>query len=71
MFCVKRFRNLRVEEPRDPDRSDDGVVLPEITRASVGVVVPIPIKPREVIVKSDAPVDEATLNGLSGVDDDD
>ena len=71
IFCAKRLRNLSVEDPRDPERSLNGVVLPEITSLSVGVVVPIPMNPREVIANSDAPVEDATLNGSSTVEDDD
>ena len=71
IFCAKRLRNLRVEEPSDPERSENGVVLPAITNLSVGVVVPIPINPREVIAKRDAPDEDATLNGSRTVEDDD
>jgi hypothetical protein len=68
---AKRLRNLRVEEPSEPPRSDPGVVLPAMTRRSVGVVVPRPMNPRAVTAKSDTPDDEATLNGSRAVDDED
>ena len=45
----------------------DGVVFPAIWSLSVGADTPTPMFPLERIVKSDTPVEEATLNGLSGV----
>ena len=47
------------------------MVLPEITSLSVGVVVPMPINPREVMANSDTPDEDATLNGSRTVDDED
>ena len=61
---VKVFKNLRVEDPREKVVSIDGVVLPAIVRRSVGVDDPIPTFPLARIVKSDVPVEDATLNGL-------
>ena len=46
----------------------DGVVLPAIWSLSDGVDTPTPMLPFERMVKSDTPVDDATLNGLSGDD---
>ena len=68
IFCVKRLRKRRVEDPREKVSVTEGVVLPAIWRRSVGVVTPIPTFPLAKIVKSDTPVEEATLNGLSPVD---
>ena len=68
IFWVKRLRNLRVDEPRENVSVTEGVMLPAIWRRSVGVVTPIPTFPLAKIVKSEAPVEEATLNGLSAVD---
>ena len=42
----------------------DGVMLPATVRRSDGVDDPIPTLPLAKIVKSDVPVDDATLNGL-------
>ena len=68
IFWVKRLRNLRVDEPRENVSVTEGVMLPAIWRRSVGVVTPIPTFPLAKIVKSEAPVEEATLNGLSPVE---
>ena len=46
----------------------DGVMLPATWRRSVGAATPIPMLPPARTVKSDCPVEDATLNGLSGVD---
>lgn len=70
MFCVKRLRNLSVEDPREYVVSVEGVILPAIWSLSVGVVTPpIPTLPLERIVKNDSPDEDATLNGLRTVDD--
>ena len=64
---VKVFRNRSVEEPREKVVSTEGVVFPAICRRSVGVATPIPMFPLERTVKSETPVEDATLNGLRGV----
>jgi hypothetical protein len=58
------LRNLSVDDPSDPPRSVEGVILPATVRRSVGVEVPIPTLPFASTVKRDAPVDDATTNGL-------
>jgi hypothetical protein len=68
MFWEKRLRKRREEDPREKVSVTEGVVLPAIWSLSVGVVTPIPIFPLAKIVKSDTPVEEATLNGLSPVE---
>ena len=47
----------------------DGVILPATCSLSVGADTPIPMLPPARTVKSDCPVEDATLNGFSGVDD--
>ena len=64
---VKVLRNRSVEEPRENAASAEGVVLPAMTSLSVGVEEPIPTLPEAKIVKSEAPVEEATVNGLTVV----
>ena len=64
MFCVKVLRKRSVEDPRENVPVTDGVVLPAITRRSVGVVEPMPMLPLARIEKYEAPDEEATLNGL-------
>jgi hypothetical protein len=54
-----------VDDPREPPKSDPGVMFPATWRRSVGVVVPIPTFPSASTVKSDVPDDDATLNGLT------
>ena len=65
MFCVKVLRNLRVEDPRENVPVTDGVVLPAITRRSVGVVEPRPRLPLPKRVRSCVPEEEATANGFT------
>lgn len=62
---VKVLRKRREEDPREKVSVIDGVVLPAMTSLSVGVVVPIPTFPFASIEKSEAPVEEETLNGLT------
>ena len=62
MFCANRLRNLSVEEPSEPARSADGVMLPAIWSLSVGADTPTPILPFDAMLNHDVPVDEATLN---------
>lgn len=64
MFCVKVFRNLRVEDPSEKDASTDGVVLPAICRRSVGLTTPTPILPFEETLNQFEPEDEATVKIL-------
>ena len=71
MFCVKVFKKRSVEEPSENDASADGVVFPAIWSLSVGAATPIPMFPLARMVKSEDPVEDATLNGLSAVEVDD
>ena len=59
------LRNRSVEEPREKETSVDGVVLPAIWSLSVGEETPIPTLPFWMIERSDVPVEDATLNGLT------
>ena len=45
MFCAKRLRKRSVEDPRDPAKSPDGVMLPATCSLSVGAATPTPIFP--------------------------
>lgn len=62
IFCVYRLRNLSVEEPRDPPKSEFGVMLPATCSLSVGVEVPMPMLPFARIVKSVEPDEDATVS---------
>jgi hypothetical protein len=61
VFCAKRLRNLRVEEPREKVTSTDGVVLPAIWSLSVAVRVPSPTLPLAKTERIEAFDEEATL----------
>jgi hypothetical protein len=61
IFCAKRFRNLSVEDPSEPPRSEEGVMFPAICSLSVGEVTPIPMFPLDRILNTEAFDDEATL----------
>ena len=61
---VKVFKNRSVEDPREKEASVDGVMLPATCSLSVGDETPIPMLPFARIEKSEAPDDDATLNGL-------
>ena len=61
---MKVFKNLSVEEPRENDTSEEGVMLPATCSLSVGAATPIPTLPLARIVKSETPVELATVNGL-------
>ena len=45
IFCAKRLRKRSVEDPRDPERSADGVMLPATCSLSVGAATPTPMFP--------------------------
>ena len=45
MFCAKRLRKRSVEDPSDPARSADGVMLPATWSLSVGAATPTPMFP--------------------------
>ena len=61
MFCEKRLRKRSDEEPRDPPRSEFGVMLPAICSLSVGVVTPIPTLPVDRIVKREVVANPAVV----------
>ena len=62
---VNVLRKRSVDDPRENEASTDGVVLPAMTRRSVGTATPTPMFPLPKIEKRDAPVGEATANGLA------
>ena len=45
MLEVKVFRNLREEDPREKETSEEGVMLPPTCSLSVGVLTPTPTLP--------------------------
>ena len=59
------LRNRSVEEPSEKVVSVDGVILPATWSLSDGEATPIPTFPLPSTVRSEVPVDEATLNGLT------
>ena len=64
-LCVNVLRKRSVEDPRENVLVTDGVVLPAIWRRSVGIATPTPTLPLPRILKSCAPDEEATANGLA------
>ena len=63
-FCAKVLRKRSVDDPSDPPRSVDGVMLPATWRRSVGAATPTPTLPEASTWKKVAPDDEETVRGL-------
>ena len=61
IFCEKRLRKRRDEEPREKVASVDGVMLPAICSLSVGVATPIPTLPVDRIVKREVVANPAVV----------
>ena len=65
IFCAKRLRKRNDEDPSDPARSAEGVMLPAIWSLSVGVFTPIPILPLEATLNHCALDDDAIVKRFS------